>query len=45
MQSLGFENYTEALKIYLGKYREVSFFLVEKFEEKQVINLYIDYKD
>ncbi|KAI8056527.1 nuclear transcription factor Y subunit B-3 [Gilbertella persicaria] len=24
MQSLGFENYTEALKIYLGKYREVS---------------------
>lgn len=23
MQSLGFENYTEALKIYLGKYREV----------------------
>lgn len=26
MQSLGFENYTEALKIYLGKYREVSFF-------------------
>ena len=25
MQSLGFENYTEALKIYLGKYREVSY--------------------
>lgn len=24
MQSLGFENYTEALKIYLHKYREVS---------------------
>ena len=24
MQSLGFENYTEALKIYLGEYREVS---------------------
>lgn len=24
MQSLGFENYTEALKIYLAKYREVS---------------------
>ncbi|KAI9306253.1 nuclear transcription factor Y subunit B-3 [Cunninghamella echinulata] len=23
MQSLGFENYAEALKIYLGKYREV----------------------
>ncbi|KAI9258469.1 nuclear transcription factor Y subunit B-3 [Sporodiniella umbellata] len=23
MQSLGFENYTEALKIYLSKYREV----------------------
>ncbi|KAF1802277.1 histone-fold-containing protein [Mucor lusitanicus] len=25
MQSLGFENYTEALKIYLGKYREVNY--------------------
>ncbi|KAG2237091.1 hypothetical protein INT48_004592 [Thamnidium elegans] len=24
MQSLGFENYTEALKIYLGKYRETT---------------------
>lgn len=24
MQSLGFENYTEALKIYLAKYREVN---------------------
>jgi hypothetical protein len=24
MQSLGFENYAEALKIYLVKYREVS---------------------
>lgn len=27
MQSLGFENYAEALKIYLGKYREVSILL------------------
>jgi hypothetical protein len=26
MTSLGFENYAEALKIYLAKYREVSFF-------------------
>ena len=25
MTSLGFENYAEALKIYLSKYREVSF--------------------
>lgn len=25
MTSLGFENYSEALKIYLSKYREVSF--------------------
>jgi hypothetical protein len=27
MTSLGFENYAEALKIYLSKYREVSFIL------------------
>jgi hypothetical protein len=27
MQSLGFENYTDALKIYLGKYREVNLLL------------------
>ena len=25
MTSLGFENYSEALKIYLSRYREVSF--------------------
>lgn len=30
MQSLGFENYAEALKIYLGKYREVSAVCCEK---------------
>lgn len=29
MTSLGFENYAEALKIYLSKYREVSFFLLQ----------------
>ena len=29
MTSLGFENYAEALKIYLSKYREVSFFLLK----------------
>lgn len=27
MTSLGFENYAEALKIYLSKYREVGFLL------------------
>jgi hypothetical protein len=26
MTSLGFENYSEALKIYLAKYREVSLY-------------------
>jgi hypothetical protein len=28
MTSLGFENYAEALKIYLAKYREVSYWIV-----------------
>ncbi|KAI8087247.1 nuclear transcription factor Y subunit B-3 [Thamnidium elegans] len=46
MQSLGFENYTEALKIYLGKYREVRytrgvFFMYVKF----LCIFFIDYKD
>jgi histone H3/H4 len=31
MTSLGFENYAEALKIYLSKYREVSFKFPENF--------------
>jgi hypothetical protein len=31
MTSLGFENYAEALKIYLTKYREVSYFLLFSF--------------
>jgi len=29
MTSLGFENYGEALKIYLARYREVSFYRVK----------------
>jgi hypothetical protein len=38
MTSLGFENYAEALKIYLAKYREVSsyFFLPLIFHGKQL---------
>lgn len=35
MTSLGFENYAEALKIYLSKYREVS------NDVKQQLNVYI----
>ncbi|KAI0894926.1 nuclear transcription factor Y subunit B-3 [Annulohypoxylon nitens] len=35
MTSLGFENYAEALKIYLSKYREVLFPVVPCFEQSQ----------
>ncbi|KAI9483740.1 MAG: nuclear transcription factor Y subunit B-3 [Benjaminiella poitrasii] len=48
MQSLGFENYTEALKIYLAKYREVSFFFLNYAKkEKKILNttILLDYKD
>lgn len=31
MTSLGFENYAEALKIYLSKYREVSCFALSHY--------------
>lgn len=45
MQSLGFENYTEALKIYLGKYREVSCALKIGVAMCQHVCFLIDYKD
>ncbi|KAG1451973.1 hypothetical protein G6F56_007942 [Rhizopus delemar] len=44
MQSLGFENYTEALKIYLAKYRETTKIdrtsMKEKDEQEQTQQLY-----
>ena len=41
MTSLGFENYSEALKIYLSKYREVSFvcpFTSLSFDKRHCLN-------
>lgn len=44
MTSLGFENYAEALKIYLSKYREVSqlervrFFIIRLFALPPLLN-------
>lgn len=43
MTSLGFENYAEALKIYLSKYREVSSMVLFTtfLHEKQILNWYV----
>ena len=37
MTSLGFENYAEALKIYLSKYREVSCYYCLPIEDSTVL--------
>ena len=39
MTSLGFENYAEALKIYLAKYREVSLFIYDIHSFRDGISL------
>lgn len=39
MQSLGFENYTEALKIYLAKYREVRNREKERERERKRVDI------